>query len=67
MSFRLLYLIMIRVSGWLILLGRSQASKKRGEFGAIMDQTRDLERTGAAVVTEPLGELVLGQPEACLT
>jgi hypothetical protein len=26
-SFRLLYLIMVRVSGWLILLGRSQASK----------------------------------------
>lgn len=27
MSFRLLYLITVRVSGWLILLGRSQASK----------------------------------------
>jgi len=27
MSFRLLYLIMVRVLGWLILLGRSQASK----------------------------------------
>ena len=27
MSFRLLYLIMIRVFGWLLLLGRSQASK----------------------------------------
>jgi hypothetical protein len=26
-SVRLLYLIMIRVSGWLFLLGRSQASK----------------------------------------
>ena len=27
MSLRLLYLIMIRVSGWLLLLGRRQASK----------------------------------------
>lgn len=27
MSVRLLYLIMVRVSGWLALLGRSQASK----------------------------------------
>ena len=27
MSFRLLYLIMVRVSGWLVLLGRSHASK----------------------------------------
>ena len=27
MSFRLLYLIMVRVFGWLMLLGRSQASK----------------------------------------
>ncbi|HEX6520207.1 MAG TPA: hypothetical protein VF070_09375 [Streptosporangiaceae bacterium] len=27
MSFRLLYLIVVRVSGWLLLLGRSQASK----------------------------------------
>jgi hypothetical protein len=26
-SFRLLYLIMVRVFGWLALLGRSQASK----------------------------------------
>jgi putative transposase len=26
-SFRLLYLIMIRVFGWLLLLGHSQASK----------------------------------------
>ena len=27
MSFRLLYLILIRVCGWLVLLGRSSASK----------------------------------------
>ena len=27
MSVRLLYLIMVRVSGWLVLLGRSQSSK----------------------------------------
>ena len=27
MSFRLLYLVIVRVCGWLVLLGRSQASK----------------------------------------
>lgn len=27
MSFRLLYLIMVRVSGWLVLLGHTQTSK----------------------------------------
>lgn len=30
MSFRLLYLIIVRVLGWLVLLGRSPASKNAG-------------------------------------
>jgi putative transposase len=29
-SFRLLYLILVRVCGWLVLLGRSSASKDAG-------------------------------------
>ena len=44
MSFRLLYLIMVRVFGWLMLLGRSQASKNaeiivlRHEVGVLRRQ-----------------------------
>jgi hypothetical protein len=30
-SLRLLYLITVRVFAWLVLLGRSQASKRRGD------------------------------------
>ena len=34
MCVRLLYLIMVRVFGWLALLGRSQVSKGCGDHGS---------------------------------
>ena len=46
MSFRLLYLVMVRVSGWLCLLGRSQASKD-AEIMVLRHEVMVLRRQGA--------------------
>jgi putative transposase len=45
MAFRLLYLIMIRVFGWLLLLGRGQASKD-AEIMVLRHEVTMLRRPG---------------------
>ena len=55
MSFRLPYLIMVRVSGWLVLPGRSQASKD-AEIMALRHEVLVLRRQ----VARPCGVPELG-------
>jgi len=49
MAFLLLYLIMIRVFGWLLLLGRSEASKDAGSWCSVDERIPgDAEASGLA-------------------